>query len=107
MEIQTTSSASTLKHSRAGIASFVISWVAPVGIVSLFSTAMNNLGSIAVNKPNPLFGIVISALFLLPLGGVILGVIGILQKNTKKSFAWWGTIVNSFIVLIILWLLFT
>ena len=83
---QTEVTPSKIKHSRAGIASFVISIAFPIYFLFFQSTNAFGLD----------FGKYLFELFLLPLlilfTGLVLGIKGVVKKNERKTFAIIGLI---------------
>lgn len=96
------------KHSGLGIASFIIGLVA--GAIQFFTilgsgiaeySAVGGLG----DEVYMLVGLFICGGMATGVVGLILGIIGLTQKNKKKIFSILGTIINSLtiILVIILW----
>jgi|GEM_PF-1830676 len=76
-----------LKQSRLGIASFILSLLAPLlffGNLSLFG---RYIGLVE-------FFYVLLAALLIALVAFILGIIGLIQTKRKKAFAWAGTVLS-------------
>lgn len=98
------------KHSKLGIASFILALLAGVGIIGGF--VMTTMATLSIADPSvmadpdalmnsDIMGTMMISGSLMTLGGVvafvglILGVIGLFMKNVKKGFAIAGTIMNA------------
>jgi len=107
------------RHSRMGIASFVISILATVLIVTLFiiavvigASAFGNVQDPQTIDPQSLqdspalaglaavgLGILASIVFYLI--GLVLGVAGIIQRRRKRLFAVLGAVFNGIVLLVV------
>jgi hypothetical protein len=93
-----------LKHSGFGIASFVLSLVVGVGLFAAMAIAVgltiDNPGG--VDETSPLVAMV-GFLFLfgmfLCVVAIVLGFVGVLQRDRKKVFAILGIVFNALIIM--------
>lgn len=109
------------KHSGLGIASFVIFVVMVVGFIGLLVTFISLMSDFlgpdgavdplliqeeVVNVPMlSLVGLLMMGTVLGYIVGLILGIVGLVQKNRKKIFAILGTVFNGLAVGLVLFLL--
>jgi hypothetical protein len=88
------------KHSRLGIASFIISMVVVLIIFGDIALALGLSGGISV--PQSYAGVdtaLTCASALLAAVGLVLGIVAVTRKNTKKVFGILGLVFNALIVL--------
>lgn len=84
------------KHSKLGIASFIIAIVMGIiAFVSVIAAVFASHSDIDDNELSlALVGLIIIGTAMAQIVGVILGIIGLTQKNTKKVFSILGLIFN-------------
>ncbi|WP_058303315.1 hypothetical protein [Gorillibacterium timonense] len=95
-------------HSGLGIASFIMSILGIIGFVASFAIIISvvlNSADFEADLDNPelvtqlgLGGIGFLLAGLIMFVGLILGIVGLVQKNRKKGFAITGTILNGIVV---------
>lgn len=111
-----------LKHSGLGIASFVMALVSIFSFVGItialiawvgntidFSTFLNAEGKPTMTEEElidtitPILGylVLFPLIFVVVLIGLILGIVGLARRGTKKVFAVLGTVLNGFAILIV------
>jgi hypothetical protein len=92
------------KHSGFGIASFLITLAAGllefVFLACVGVLAVNNPAGLDENSPEVIFlGLGLLGGFFLSILGLVLGIVGLAQKNRKKAFAAIGVVFGSLILL--------
>ncbi|MEO3943923.1 DUF4190 domain-containing protein [Gorillibacterium sp. CAU 1737] len=95
-------------HSGLGIASFIMSIIGLVitigSLAAIFSVVADNLDNLSDMEDSAMIAQLglggLGFLFagILMLVGLILGIVGLVQKNRKKGFAIAGTIINAIVV---------
>jgi len=84
-------------HSRLGIASFVLSLLSPLLLIA-------GITFLSTNGPLSLIPVLVSLVLMvlvLPLA-LLLGVIALLQKTSRKDFALAGIIISAVFILLLL-----
>lgn len=89
-----------LKHSAMGIASFIISLAAGVFLCCDFSGIVLTPGGTSeadniYSGLNAFLGLGLFAILIFILVALGLGIVGLFQKNTKKTYAIFGTVISA------------
>lgn len=102
-----------LKHSGPGISSFIVGLVGLIGHIMIFVLLYLALYSsfgildssisreeLALHPAVILSSLAFLVCLILNLAGLVLGIIGLVQKNRRKVFAIIGTIMNGLLILL-------